>query len=257
LPTTKKLMNMDLNSNLPKIMGTYGRNLNGTMDNKNENSNSNGNNNSVRGFSQFGKSLLDNKQFFSSKGKEGSNLTYNHGIKSGGVIAYEKNESDARNNYKNAPYHNSSYSLGGVISKQDYTNAFAIRNGLPPVKSNLEQEKYQGGLNGRKNDSLGMLENKIKSTEKELNQVREKLEKNNPYLNMRKGASSYYGNISKLNSYAPSYRTSQPWATHEGVKPAHGGPITCIGHNRERETPKYSTNSLGMHNYHSANMNRI
>lgn len=63
-----------------------------------------------------------------------------------------------------------------------------------------------------------MLEKKIKSTELELNQVRERLEQKNPYQNHRSGIYSTYGNISRMNShtYVPSYKTSQPWATHEG-----------------------------------------
>jgi hypothetical protein len=83
MPTTQKLMNMqisDLNPNLPKILGSYGRGMmnppnapHHTIDLQNPGTQTEAKAAPApaRGFSQFGKSLLDVKQgFFKSNNNQ-------------------------------------------------------------------------------------------------------------------------------------------------------------------------------------------
>lgn len=83
MPTTQKLMNMqisDLNPNLPKILGSYGRGMmtptnapqrGMDLQNPGTQTEAKGAPAPARGLSQFGKSLLDVKQgFFKSNNNQ-------------------------------------------------------------------------------------------------------------------------------------------------------------------------------------------
>jgi hypothetical protein len=250
MPTTQKLMNMqisDLNPNLPKILGSYGRGMmtptnapqrGMDLQNPGTQTEAKAAPAPARGFSQFGKSLLEVKQGFF---KSNNNQTLNHettnptaALKPGpqkinssynikNTMSTQKNESDHNINYRprvgqnqHQPNGNTyGFNLGG-IKDYGYNNG----SNLPQLMGDPKGYPDDGR---KRNDSLGALENRIKNTEMELNQVREKLEKTNANPYMQRGAASYYGDHSRVGSFAPSYRTSQPWATHEGITDVGGG----------------------------------
>jgi len=167
-----------------------------------------------------------------------------------GGMSGQKNESDAKISYRNAAYNNTYPNLGD----KDYGSSYQLRNNqnLPQIDPKNDPRNYNnlGGIIARKNDSLGALESKIRSTEKELNMVREKLENNNA-IRIRPGAQSYYGNINRINNYTPSYKTSQPWATHDGINSIHAKPFES-GLANKRQIPAYA-NTNAMYNYNIIN----
>lgn len=182
MPTTQKLMNMqisDLNPNLPKILGSYGRGMgtptnipqrNMDLPNANPQTEIKPPPSHARGFSNYGKSVLDVKQgFFKPDGNQPDlnpgplkpNNTYN----TKNTMGYAKNESDGKINYRpsigqqNYQKHPSSNSYGfNLGGSKNYAYNSGRENPLPTLDSKQGRKK---------NDSLGVLETRIKNTELE------------------------------------------------------------------------------------------
>ena len=163
LPTTKKLMTMNFNSNLPKIQNNFvSKTINPEIEQINPKPVSN-NGNLQRGFSQFGKSQLDNKQFFSKENSNNieSNPQYNLNSSNKGAmngLNGQKNESDAKIHYRNNTYNNTYPMLGA----KDYGSSYQLRNNqnVSGVINKDDPRNFNnlGGIITKKNDSLGALE---------------------------------------------------------------------------------------------------